>query len=164
MRIYVLCFLLGSALLLTGCLKKDVGCDYKDNNFVAPSSEEQAVLNYLTSNNITATKHSSNMYYEIITPGSGGSPDVCSQVVVNYTGSLTTGAQFDSGTNRVFDLGSLIEGWKEGVPLIQKGGRIKLYIPPSLGYGPNDVKDGMGTVIIPANSVLVFDITLVNFQ
>jgi FKBP-type peptidyl-prolyl cis-trans isomerase FkpA len=151
-------------LILTGCLKSDIDCRYKDNNIVAPASEEQAVLSYLTANNITATKHSSNMYYEIITPGSGGSPDVCSGVVVNYTGSLTTGVQFDDGLNSMFDLGSLIEGWKEGVPLIQKGGRIKLYIPPSLGYGPNDVKDNMGTVIIPANSVLVFDITLVSFQ
>jgi FKBP-type peptidyl-prolyl cis-trans isomerase FkpA len=164
MRNYVFCLLLGSTLFLSGCLKSDIGCKYKDNNFVAPASEEQAVLNYLTANNITATKHASNMYYEIIKQGTGGSPDVCSEVVVNYTASLTTGAQFDDGMNVMFTLGSLIEGWKEGVPLLEKGGRIKLYIPPSLGYGPNDVKDNMGTVIIPANSVLVFDITLVNFQ
>ncbi len=164
MRKFVLCLLFGSTLFLSSCLKGDLDCTYKDNNIVAPSSEEQAVLNYLTANNITATKHPSNMYYEIITPGTGGSPNVCSEVIVNYTGSLTTGIQFDSGTNSPFSLGSLIEGWKEGVPLIQKGGRIKLYIPPSLGYGPNDVKDNMGTVIIPSNSVLVFDITLVDFQ
>ena len=164
MRNYVLTFVLGCTLLLTGCLKGDLDCDYKDNNIVAPSSEEQAVLNYLTANNITATKHPSNMYYEIITPGTGGSPNVCSEIVVNYTGSLTTGAEFDSGLNNQFTLGSLIEGWKEGLPLIQKGGRIKLYIPPSLGYGPNDVKDNAGSVIIPASSVLIFDITLVNFQ
>jgi FKBP-type peptidyl-prolyl cis-trans isomerase FkpA len=46
-------------------------------------------------------------------------------------------------------------GWKLGLPLIKAGGKIKLYLPPSLGYG-NSVSGN-----IPANSILVFEITLV---
>ncbi|MEY3433469.1 MAG: hypothetical protein RL131_1405, partial [Bacteroidota bacterium] len=42
-----------------------------------------------------------------------------------------------------------------GLPLINAGGKIKLYLPPSLGYGSRAVGS------IPANSVLIFEITLV---
>lgn len=162
MRVFVPILLI-CTLLVSGCLKSKDGCQYKENNIVAPSSEEQAVLSYITTNNITATKHPSNLYYQIINPGSGGSPNVCSKVTIDYTGTLTNGNQFDKNTTG-FVLGVLIEGMKKGVPLIQKGGRIKLYIPPSLGYGPTDVKDGNGTVIIPGNSVLIFDVTLIDFS
>ena len=150
-------------MLSTGCLKQDTGCPYKDNSVVAPSSEEQMVLNYLNSNNITAIKHGSNMYYQTITAGTGGSPNICSGVVITYTGKLLNGTVFDQGSDKMFVLGSLIEGMKKGIPLIQKGGTIRLFIPPTLGYGPNDIKDINNVVIIPANSVLIFDVTLVSF-
>ena len=148
----------------TSCLKKDSGCSYSLSNKVAPSAEEQAVLSYLTTNSITATKHSSGMYYQILSPGAGTGPNLCSNILINYSGKLTNGNVFDSQNNAVFVLGSLIEGWKIGLPLLKKGGQIRLFIPPTLGYGATDVKDQSGTVIIPGNSVLVFDITLTDLQ
>ena len=158
------CLLIAFYILTTGCLKSQDGCPYKENNLAAPASEEQMVANYISANNINAIKHSSNMYYEILSPGTGGSPNVCSQVTITYSGKLTNGSEFDHGLNSVFVLGGLIEGMKKGLPLIQKGGRIKLYIPPSLGYGGSDIKDGNNVTIIPANSVLIFDVTLVAFE
>lgn len=95
--------------------------------------------------------------------GSGGSPDLCSQVSLSYSGKLTDGTQFDASSGVVFQLGSLIEGWKKGVPLIQKGGTIKLYVPPSLGYGPQPFRDQQGNIVIPGNSVLIFDVTIIDF-
>ena len=156
--------LLFLSVLATSCIKSDTGCSYKLANKVAPSSEEQAVLNYITANSITATKHGSNMYYEILNPGSGSSPTLCSSVLIKYSGKLTNGTVFESQNSAVFVLGSLIEGWKIGVPLVKKGGQIRLYIPPTLGYGTTDVKDGNGNIIIPGGSVLIFDITLTDFQ
>jgi len=148
----------------SGCLKKEGGCTYKNENKVAPASEEQALLNYLTANNISATKHGSNMYYEVVTPGTGAVPGLCSRVLIKYAGKLTNGSQFDSNNDGVvFTLGSLIEGWKIGLPLIKAGGEIRLYIPPSLGYGSADVKNN-GVIIIPANSILIFTITLLDVQ
>jgi FKBP-type peptidyl-prolyl cis-trans isomerase FkpA len=148
--------------LSVGCLKKESGCQYAQSNLIAPASEEQAVKDYLAANNISAIRHSSAMYYEIILTGNSGlTPNLCSQIVSNYSGRLMNGNIFDQQPNAVFVLGSLIEGWKKGLPLIQKGGHIKLYIPPSLAYGDVDVKEN-GTVIIPANSVLIFDITLID--
>jgi FKBP-type peptidyl-prolyl cis-trans isomerase FkpA len=153
---------LAVVFLLAGGCKKD-GCP--ENNDVAPAAEEQMVAAYLTANNITATKHKSNMYYQVITPGTGGTPSQCSTVQVAYVGKLTTGAIFDQSTNYVYSLQGLIPGWMQGIPLIQKGGSIRLFIPPSLGYGNVDVIDPVTkNVDIPANSVLVFDINLVNYQ
>lgn len=133
-------------------------------SITAPEAEQQAVLDYLTDNSIVATKHASGMYYQVVTPGTGtgNPPALCSQIQINYAGKLTNGTVFDQQTSAVFVLGSLIEGWKKGIPLIQKGGQIKLFIPPSLGYGSTDVKKD-NVVVIPANSILVFDVSLTDF-
>ena len=165
MRVLVAVLFL-SATLLTGCFKSDTGCPYSNSSKIAPANEEQALSSYITANGITAVKHGSNMYYQIITTGTGtASPQLCSNIQISYTGQLTNGNVFDSQNNVVFTLGSLIEGWKYGLPLIKKGGKIKLYIPPSLGYGSTDVKDqNTGNIIIPANSILIFEITLTDFQ
>jgi FKBP-type peptidyl-prolyl cis-trans isomerase FkpA len=156
--------LLVIVLLAGGCLKKEGGCPYSESNTVAPQNEQAMIESYLSANTISADKHPSGMYYTIVQPGADASPNLCSQVQVSYTGALTNGTVFDYSSSTVFTLGSLIEGWKKGLPLIKKGGQIKLYIPPTLGYGYSDVKDQNGTVIIPSGSVLVFDVTLSNLN
>ena len=162
MKRLVLCFL-SVCILFSACLKKETGCPSTNNN-VAPLSEQQVIADYLSANNINATKHSSGVYYQIWNQGTGDHPNNCSSIIINYTGQLSNGNKFDEGKNVAFTLGSLIEGWKIGLPLIKKAGKIKLYIPPTLGYGSSDIKDGNGTVVIPANSMLIFDISLLDFQ
>lgn len=152
--------LLALALLSTGCLKKDSGCSYADNPVVAPVSEEQMVKAYLDSMGINATKHSSNLYYEILEPGAGTTPGLCNEIVIGYTGKFTSGAVFENVETTIYVLGSLIEGWKKGIPLIKTGGKIRLYIPPSLAYGNNDIEDRNGNVVIPGGSILIFEINL----
>ncbi len=74
-----------------------------------------------------------------------------------YTGKLVNGTVFDqtpAGANATLVLGQLIVGWQKGLPLIGTGGKITLYIPPSLGYGSSAVGS------VPANSILIFDIEL----
>lgn len=76
-------------------------------------------------------------------------------------GKLTNGTIFDQtqGNNTYSNyLTSLIKGWTNGVPYIKTGGRIILYIPPTLGYG------SQANGPIPANSILIFDIDLINVQ
>jgi FKBP-type peptidyl-prolyl cis-trans isomerase FkpA len=154
------CLLLMGALI-SGCLKSDKGCPYSESSTPAPMEEQQRIESYLANNNITgATKHPSGFYYMIVSQGSGNRPELCSVVSVGYTGRLANGSVFDQQNLMSFDLGRLIEGWKKGLKLIQKGGKIKLFIPPALGYGYIDVKDKNGTVVIPANSMLIFDIEM----
>jgi FKBP-type peptidyl-prolyl cis-trans isomerase FkpA len=147
-------------VLLGGCFKdpKPAKCSYDPCAYKAPDSEVQAVESYLASKGITnAVKHCSGLYYVIDSAGTGVQPDACSYVAVHYKGSLTNGNVFDERDYQ-FALNQVIQGWANGVPLIKKGGKIHLYIPPSLGYGsqPNGP--------IPANSILIFDITLYDVQ
>jgi FKBP-type peptidyl-prolyl cis-trans isomerase len=41
---------------------------------------------------------------------------------------------------------------------------MTLYVPPYLGYGSQPLKDPSGNVIIPGNSILIFDIELVTVE
>lgn len=161
MRKTIVCLLV-IALLAGSCLKKEGGCPYNESKTVAPSQEQAQIESYLSAHGLTATRDTSGMYYEIINPGVDISPNLCSQVQVGYTGSLTNGTVFESSSSTVLTLGSVIEGWKKGLLKIKKGGQIKLYIPPALGYGYNDVKDKYGNTVIPASSILIFDVTLTN--
>jgi FKBP-type peptidyl-prolyl cis-trans isomerase FkpA len=163
-KIFLSIVLLG--ILFSSC-EKATTCSYTETTTVATAAEVTAVEAYLSSAAITnATKHPSGFYYVITTAGTGSTASLCSQVEVFYTGKLTNGTVFDKTTTQsaIFTLGQLIPGWQKGLPLIKAGGSVKLIIPPSLGYGSNDVKDNFGKVIIPGNSVLVFDMQLVSVR
>lgn len=135
--------------------KKDDTCSFDACSYVAPAAEIQAVQNYLSANNITnATQHCSGLFYQVITPGSGKTATFCNSANAAYIGKLTNGSTFDQSASYDFVVSSVIRGWQNGLTLIQQGGRIRLYIPPSLGYGSSQ----NGT--IPPNSILIFDITL----
>ena len=155
--------LLCVCLYASSCFKKNDGCGTEDN-VVAPSSEQKSIKAYLDSNNITATLNQSGFYYSIISQGSGSTPNLCSRITVSYKGQLTNGTVFDRETDQIFTLGDLIDGWKKGMPLIQSGGEIRLYIPPSLGYGSAGSRDNNGNVVVPPNSILIFDIDLISVQ
>jgi FKBP-type peptidyl-prolyl cis-trans isomerase FkpA len=149
---------------LTSCLKS------MDDQQVAPpvvvdpvkqaSADSAAIVTYLAANpSIKAQKDSaSGLYYQIIAPGTGANPTANSTVTVAYTGTLLNGTQFDANAGYTAVLSTLIPGWIVGVPMIKTGGKILLIIPSRLGYGSQN--NGP----IPANSVLVFTISLLSFQ
>jgi FKBP-type peptidyl-prolyl cis-trans isomerase len=98
--------------------------------------------------------------YEILKPGSGPFPKTGQTVLVNYTGRLINGQVFDKTMNEPLHVlvGTVIHGWDEGIQKINKGGKIRLYIPSSLGYEEEAVSG------IPAGSTLIFEIELVDIQ
>lgn len=123
--------------------------------------DDDIIKNYLTENNKEATSHSSGIYYEIIVEGTGGHPNVNSTVEVKYKGYFTNHVVFDETTGSktfVNALSELIVGWQIGIPLLQKGGKGVLYVPSYLAYGSR----GQGS--IPPNTVLIFDIELIDFR
>ncbi len=108
-----------------------------------------------------AKKTDSGLQYIILKEGSGQSPESGQNVAVHYSGFLLDGTKFDSSYDRgepiVFPIGQgrVIPGWDEGISLLKVGGKAKLIIPPSLGYGNRAIGP------IPANSTLIFDVELV---
>lgn len=118
------------------------------------------IKQYLTDNNLTADSTASGLHYIITKEGTGGHPNLQSTVKVKYKGYTTDGVVFDQtddGKTATFSLSGLIEGWQEGIPLLKKGGKGTFFVPSALGYGPS----GAGS--IPPNSVLIFEIELVDF-
>lgn len=100
---------------------------------------------------------------EDVKPGTGATPKPGDKVTVHYTGTLTDGTKFDSsrdkGTPFTFTYGQgVIEGWTKGLATMKEGGRRKLTIPPSLGYGAR------GNGRIPPNATLQFDIELLKIE
>jgi len=96
------------------------------------------------------------LYYEVINPGSGGSPSASSKVFVRYAARFMDGTYLDSSAvSTRYSMDSLIKGWQYGLPKIKAGGQIKLLVPSALAYGCMGVP---GT--IPANAPLYFNIYL----
>ena len=104
----------------------------------------------------------SGLHYEIVQAGTGATPKASDTVKVHYTGKLLDGSVFDSSVQRgepaEFQLDQVISGWTEGLQKVQKGGKIKLYVPPQLAYG-DDGRPG-----IPPGSTLVFDVELLDIK
>ncbi|MGB4206298.1 MAG: FKBP-type peptidyl-prolyl cis-trans isomerase [Bacteroidales bacterium] len=141
------------ALFFAGCQKDESKQDEIDR---------KKILDYIKEHNINALETSSGLFYVIENPGTGGHPNASSTVSVRYTGYFLDGTIFDSNEGKdlvPFSLERVIKGWQEGIPLFQKGGTGKLLIPSRLAYGSNSVGYG-----IPNNSVLIFDIRLIDFN
>jgi FKBP-type peptidyl-prolyl cis-trans isomerase FkpA len=142
----------GIVMLFSGCKKEE---------------KLETIGDYLTRTGLksTVTEDPRGFSYKIVSPGTGTAPTLTSKVTLFYKGYLTNGNVFDqtgtaanheAGNPVTFTLNQLISGWQVGLPLIKPGGKIILYLPPSLGYGPY----GQGS--IPGNAALIFEITLVS--
>lgn len=152
-RNVLLAFVLAS-FLFSACGKSDSPCVP-----ATVASEKTAMVAYCTANGINYTEHPSGILYEIMAPGLGTQPTLTNTVSTVYTGKLLNGTQFDASANPVsFLLSGVIQGWQIGIPLIKKGGRIKMVIPSSLSYGCT------GSGSIPANSPLYFEVSLTDVR
>lgn len=99
--------------------------------------------------------------YVDLVEGTGATPQRGQTVTVHYTGTLENGTKFDSSVDKgqpySFRIGTgvVIKGWDEGLMSMKAGGKRKLIIPASLGYGsmgrPPD---------IPGGATLLFDVEL----
>jgi FKBP-type peptidyl-prolyl cis-trans isomerase len=104
----------------------------------------------------------SGLRFEITKEGTGAFPKATETVKVHYTGTLVDGTVFDSSVQRgepaEFPLDQVIPGWTEGLQKVNKGGKIKLYVPANLAYGDE------GRPGIPPGATLVFDVELLEIK
>ncbi len=97
--------------------------------------------------------------------GTGAEAVAGSTLKVHYRGTLANGKEFDSSYSRnqpfEFKLGAgqVIKGWDQGFAGMKVGGKRKLTIPPSLGYG-----EAGAPPVIPPNATLIFDVELLDVQ
>ncbi len=143
--------ILALIVLQAGCKKEE---DLKEK-------DDQIIKAYLETHNLVAEKTASGLYYIIDVPGVFPKPSISSTVTVHYKGYLINLNVFDStegGEPATFPLSGVIDGWKEGMQYFGEGGEGILLIPSHLGYG-SSIMPG-----IPANSVLIFEIRLINVE
>lgn len=104
-------------------------------------------------------KTASGLEYKVIKEGTGATPKMGQPVTVHYAGWLTDGSSFDSSFSRgepaSFTLGRVIQGWNEGLQLMQEGGIVYLRIPSDLAYGERGSPPNIGP-----NETLIFYVEL----
>jgi FKBP-type peptidyl-prolyl cis-trans isomerase FkpA len=143
-----LLFFLFIGLLISSCKKAEKQAE----------EDEEIISKYITDHNLNAIATGSGLYVVITDPGTGSSCNSTSDVTVDYKGYFTDGTIFDesNSTGITFNLAKVIAGWTEGIPYFKEGGNGILLVPSALGYG--DESNGG----IPANSVLIFDVALLD--
>ena len=175
-------FFLTSFLILVSIAIIFSGCN---KHSVTPVSPEQQLANQLavvdptqlaadlktiddslTRWNITALHDPQGVRYTVQTEGTGVTPTLSNYVVINYKVKLLKNKSvIDQGTNITFPLADLIIGWKTTLPLIKVGSKITMYVPSGFAYGAYERIDPIDrTVIMPANSNLIFEIDLLGVQ
>ncbi len=117
-----------------------------------------AALAWLGSRQFGTT--ASGLRYQRLASGTGPSPTMDDVALVGYRGSLPNGAVFDENERAPVALEQLVPGFSEALTLMNKGSRMRVWVPAKLAYGETP-PPGAG---IPANSPLVFDIHLIEFK
>jgi len=139
-------YLFFSLILFTSCISDD---DFD------PETEED-IIQYLDENNLAATKTASGLYYITDDEGTGKTPTVDENPIVNveYKISLLDGITIGESNVVATDLNQdfLLLGLKEGLQLFKEGGEGTLILPYNLAYGTTDYDD------LPAGSVVIFDV------
>jgi FKBP-type peptidyl-prolyl cis-trans isomerase FkpA len=133
------------------------------------AADEKTIKEYLDKNKLTATQTPEGVYVAVSQEGAGEKPADGDTVVVHYTGKLLDGKVFDSSLDTTLRPGARIEpirfpigrgqvikGWDIGIAALKKGSKATLLIPSTLGYGLQSSGP------IPANSVLIFEVQLVD--
>lgn len=107
----------------------------------------------------------SGLRYQFIQRGDGKRATKGNKVSVHYKGQLLNGTEFDNSYKRkkpidfTVGVGQVIEGWDEGIMLLNVGDKARFVIPSHLGYGSR----GAGGVI-PPDATLIFDVELVDVK
>ena len=147
-------------LLLIALLGFTFGCNtYSDKDLQV---FDQQIQEYVKKQPVPFEKSESGLYYYIENEGEGDEYiKFTDKVTFAYDGRLLDGELFDRRTRDnpvTFETRVLIEGWKEAFAYLKKGGKVKLVIPPNLGYGDKKLSD------IPKHSVLVFNVEILDVE
>jgi len=130
------------------------------------ATDTVAIDDYLNTNAINAIKDKSGIRYVITQQGTGSTPGIYDKIKINYTGKLlSSGTVFFTGTSEpsaTFDsrVINFLYGFQAALTKLPAGSKATVYIPSGLGFGSQAFTSG--SVSIPANANLIYEIELVN--
>jgi peptidyl-prolyl cis-trans isomerase A (cyclophilin A) len=135
----------------------------RETNQVSDPIEKEAAFLAENAKKENVKETASGLQYTIEREGDGTKPSPTDTVEFHYSGKFLDGTEFDSSYKRnaptSFPLNGVIPAWTEGLQLIGKGGKIKLFVPSKLGYGARGFPGA-----IPPYSTLVFDVELLDIK
>jgi FKBP-type peptidyl-prolyl cis-trans isomerase FkpA len=141
------------ALILFGCKT------YSEEDH---SNFESKIQQYIKKHKLIGfEKSESGLYYKIDNEGKGEYIKLTDEVTFNYEGKLLNGNIFDGEHKKnpiSFQMNELIQGWQEGMMYLKPGGKMKMIVPPHLGYGDYELDK------IPPHSILYFEIEVINVK
>ncbi len=101
----------------------------------------------------------SGLMFQTVIAGKGAKPTDADVTLVDYRGSLRNKSVFDENKGAALPVAGMIPGFTEALTMMQKGGKYRFCMPAKLGYGAQSPSPK-----IPANSALIFDVTLIDFR
>jgi FKBP-type peptidyl-prolyl cis-trans isomerase len=130
--------------------------------------DKKLIQEHIVAHKLKAERTPKGMSYVITKKGKGAMPKEGSKITVNYEGTLLNDTIFDTTEDKspfTFTMGEgkVIEGWEDGLKFFNKGSQGYLLIPSKMGYGATPLEEENKT-LIPAHSVLVFKIEVVDIQ
>ena len=143
-----------SIIVLTGCVQDSPNIKQIANMKFFIENQAQEGINVIEK----------GLHYAVLNSGdiNSKSPELSDTITAHFHGTLTDGTVFWSsvGSNEplTIQLSGLIEGCQKVISLMKVNDKWRVYIDPSMAYG-DESKPG-----IPSNSILVFDIELLDIQ
>lgn len=102
---------------------------------------------------------SCGLQYQVMTEGTGNSPEPQNFVILKYRGTRIDGSVFDtsdaSTKPMIFPMGGMLRAWSEAVPMMKEGAKWRIFVPAEEGYGED------GSSNIGPNEILIYDLELV---
>jgi FKBP-type peptidyl-prolyl cis-trans isomerase FkpA len=151
------------SVVLYGCSKAVDATPTLDGVVGTMSKQDVQIQAYIKSHNLSVVKDPSGLYYNVEAPGDSSFMTLTSIPTITYTRKNLSDSLLDASFGPTdFDgrqLKDHIAGWQVGLRKIGKGGTIFMIIPSPLGFGSEPVGN-----IIPANTILVCEVKLVDFR
>ena len=143
-----------SLLVLVGCVQDSPNVKQIANLKFFIENQEQEGINVVEK----------GLHYAVLNYGdmNSKSPELSDTITAHFHGTLTDGTVFwssvDSDEPLTIELSKLIEGCQKIISLMKINDKWRVYIDPSMAYGDE------GRPGIPSNSILIFDIELLDIQ
>lgn len=158
---------LATAIALAASTATLAGCSLGGEGSLPPYTDP-ATQTYAAATGVTSiasmTRVNEHVYTQDVVVGTGKVVATGDSIFVYYSGRLTGGFQFDARARpstpfaSVLDSVNLIKGWVAGLSGMRAGGTRRLVVGPESAYRYSTVRDVSGNIVIPPNSVLVFDV------